>query len=132
MLEEQGISFRGAGTPEEDSMAEEITNKQESDYQQAGAAIATMYGSVTPAELSRYFTTLFPAYSTSRNWEEFKLGYMSKLWSGAEELASPVFVADTNPEEHRATDAVGFLTLAYVTTPGGELELLDQYSELGQ
>src|SRR3954447_1708620 len=91
MLEEQGISFRGAGTPEEDSMAEEITNKQESDYQQAGAAIATMYGSVTPAELSRYFTTLFPAYSTSRNWEEFKLGYMSKLWSGAEELASPVF-----------------------------------------
>jgi len=114
-------------------MAEEITSKQqESDYQEAGAAIATMFGSITPAELSQYFTTLFPAYSTTRNWEEFKLGYMSKLWSGAEELASPVFVADTNPNEHRATDAVGFLTLAYVTTPRGELELLDQYSELGQ
>ena len=111
-------------------MAEESINKF-TNYEQAGAAIATMYGSVTPARLSEYFSTLFPAYSTGKDWEDFKLGYMSKLWSRAEELTSPVFVADTNPNEHRATDAVGFITLAYVTTRKGKLELLDQYSEVG-
>lgn len=99
-------------------------------YQTAGAALASMYGSMTPEALSQWFTTLFPTYSTGQDWENFKLAYMTALWNNAEELASPVFVADTNPDEHRSTDAVGFMTLAYITTGKGSLDLLDQYSEI--
>lgn len=111
-------------------MAEQRTKKQTTSFQDAGAAIATMYGTMPPAELSEWFTKLFPGYSTGQDWENFKLGYMGGLWQDAEELASPVFVADTNPNEHRSTDAVGFMTLAFITTRSGKLELLDQHSEV--
>ncbi len=99
-------------------------------FQEAGAAIAAMYGAMSPVRLSNWFTKLFPGYSTGQDWESFKLGYMSGLWNGAEELAAPVYVADTNPDEHRSTDAVGFMTLAYITGKSGKLELLDRYTEL--
>jgi hypothetical protein len=107
--------------------AEKATSMQD-----AGAAIASMYGAIAPVELSNWFTQLFPGYSSGQDWENFKLGYMTGLWSDAEELAAPVFVADTNPDEHRITDAVGFMTLAYITTRegGNKLELLDRHNEL--
>ncbi|MBC7924577.1 MAG: hypothetical protein H7039_02875 [Bryobacteraceae bacterium] len=101
------------------------------DCGQAGSALAEMCGPMTPVDLSGWFTRLFPGYSTGQDWENFKLGYLSGLWSGAEELAAPVYVADTNPNEHRNTDAVGFMTLAFVTTPkSSKLELLDRYIEV--
>jgi len=102
-----------------------------SSIQDVGAAIAGMYGTISPVDLSDWFTRLFPGYSSGKDWDNFKLGYMTGLWSGAEELAAPVFVADTNPDEHRSTDAVGFMTLAYVSTRrSGKLELLDRHTEI--
>ncbi len=113
---------------------EKATRKTEkaTSIQDAGAAIASMYGPITPVELSNWFTKLFPGYSSGQDWENFKLGYMTGLWNEAEELAAPVYVADTNPDEHRKTDAVGFMTLAYITTRdgGSKLELLDRYTEI--
>jgi len=113
---------------------ENTTRKAEktTSIQDAGAAIASMYGPVTPVELSEWFTMLFPGYSSGQDWENFKLGYMTGLWGDAEELAAPVFVVDTNPDEHRKTDAVGFMTLAFITTreSGSRLELLDRYTEI--
>jgi hypothetical protein len=112
-------------------MAEDkIEQRAQTQFHEAGVAIASMYGSMAPERLSEWFTVLFPNYSTGQDWETFKLAYMSALWSDAHELASPVYVADTNPDEHRSTDAVGFMTLAYITTKDGKLELLDQYSEV--
>lgn len=114
-------------------MAREKTKReitQATGFQEAGAALAEMYGTMSPVTLSEWFGRLFPGYSTGQDWESFKLGYMTSLWSGAEELAAPVYVADTNPDEHRGTDAVGFMTLAYITGKDGKLELLDRYTEL--
>jgi hypothetical protein len=98
-------------------------------FQKAGSSIASMYGPMSSAALSDWFAKLFPGYSTGQEWESFKLGYIAGLWNGAEELAAPVFVADTNPDEHRSTDAVSFITLAYITDNKGKLELLDQHTE---
>lgn len=116
-------------------MAEEkATRKAEkiNSIHDTGAAIASMYGPIAPVELSDWFTRLFPGYTNGQDWENFKLGYMTGLWADAEELAAPVYVADTNPDEHRKTDAVGFMTLAYITTrgSGSKLELLDRYTEI--